>query len=109
MTHFVVLVIGDDVEGQLAPYHEFECTGINDQYVIDLDKTAEALAEYEQHKDDPDYPTFRAFLEGWYGAEHVVGPGQEPDRDGEHKYGWVRRCSVPLEQLPHRAVADRAL
>lgn len=90
MTHFVVLVIGDNVEGQLQPYHEFECTGENDQYVIDVDKTAEARAEYEQHKDDPDYPTFRAFLEGWYGAEHVVYPGLEPDRNGDHKYGYLR-------------------
>jgi hypothetical protein len=90
MTHFVVLVIGDDVEGQLAPYHEFECTGINDQYVVDVDKTAEARADYEGHKDDPDYPTFRAFLEGWYGAEKICEPGQEPDRNGEHKWGWVK-------------------
>ena len=90
MTHFVVLVIGDDVEGQLAPFHEFECTGVNDQYVIDVDKTSETLAEYERYKDDHDYPTFRAFLEGWYGADKIVEHGQEPDRNGEHKYGWVR-------------------
>jgi len=90
MTHFSVLIIGDEVEAQLQPYHEFECTGTNDQYVIDVDKTDEARADYEAHRDDPDYPTFRAFLEGWYGADKVIGPGQEPDRNGEHKYGFVR-------------------
>lgn len=26
MSHFTVLVIGDDPELQLAPYHEYECT-----------------------------------------------------------------------------------
>jgi hypothetical protein len=26
MSHFTVLVIGDNPEEQLAPYHEFECT-----------------------------------------------------------------------------------
>ncbi len=27
MSHFTVLVVGDNVEEQLAPFHEFECTG----------------------------------------------------------------------------------
>lgn len=45
MSHFAVLVIGDNVEQQLQPYHEFECTGINDQYVQDIDETEEKLAE----------------------------------------------------------------
>ncbi len=39
MSHFTVLVIGDNPEEQLAPYHEFECTGLDDQYVMDLDET----------------------------------------------------------------------
>ena len=37
MSHFTVMVIGDDAEQQLAPYHEYECTGNDDQYVIDVD------------------------------------------------------------------------
>jgi hypothetical protein len=48
MSHFSVLVVGNDVEGQLAPYHEFECTGVDDQYVQDIDRTEEARAEYEK-------------------------------------------------------------
>jgi hypothetical protein len=39
MSHFTTLVIGDDVESALAPYHEYECTGVNDQYVVDVDMT----------------------------------------------------------------------
>lgn len=46
MSHFAVLVIGDNVEGQLAPYHEFECTGRDDQYIQDIDQTEEALAQF---------------------------------------------------------------
>lgn len=38
MSHFTVLVIGEDVEKQLQPYHEYECTGIKDEYVIDVNK-----------------------------------------------------------------------
>ena len=46
MSHFSVLVIGPDIENQLAPYHEFECTGIEDQYVRDVDKTAQYREEF---------------------------------------------------------------
>jgi len=46
MSHFVVLVIGDDVDGQLAPYHEYECTGQDDEYVKDVDETEEVREEY---------------------------------------------------------------
>lgn len=46
MSHFSVLVVGDNVEVQLAPYHEFECTGRDDQYVQEIDETEEARAEY---------------------------------------------------------------
>lgn len=41
MSHFTVLVIGENPEEQLQPYHEYECTGIKDQYVFDVDKTEE--------------------------------------------------------------------
>ena len=49
MSHFSVLVIGPNVEEQLAPYHEFECTGNDDQYVQDIDETEEARATYEKN------------------------------------------------------------
>lgn len=41
MSHFTVLVIGDDVEKQLQPYHEYECTGTEDEYVVDVNKDDE--------------------------------------------------------------------
>lgn len=49
MSHFSVMVIGPNVEAQLAPYHEFECTGKSDQYVQNVDETAEVLAGYRRH------------------------------------------------------------
>ena len=48
MSHFTVLVIGDNPEAQLQPFHEFECTGADDQYVQDVDKTAEARDSFEK-------------------------------------------------------------
>ncbi len=50
MSHFSVIVIGDDVEGQLAPYHEFECTGENDEWVQTIDRTQEARENYKTAK-----------------------------------------------------------
>lgn len=47
MSHFSVMVIGDDVEGQLAPYHEFECTGCDDQYVQEIDEVEDYRQSYE--------------------------------------------------------------
>lgn len=47
MSHFAVMVIGPNVEQQLAPFHEFECTGTVDQYVQTIDKLEELRAEYE--------------------------------------------------------------
>ena len=46
MSHYAVLVIGPDPERQLAPYHEYECTGIDDEYVIDVDITDKVLAMF---------------------------------------------------------------
>lgn len=46
MSHFSVMVIGPNVEAQLQPYHEFECTGTDDQYVVELDITEEVRDEY---------------------------------------------------------------
>lgn len=46
MSHFTCLVIGQDIEKLLQPFHEFECTGINDQYVQDIDVTEEKREEY---------------------------------------------------------------
>ena len=48
MSHFSVLVIGPNVEEQLQPYHEFECTGTDDQYIQEIDNTEEARAEFEK-------------------------------------------------------------
>lgn len=46
MSHFSVMVIGPDVAEQLQPYHEYECTGVDDQYVVDVDTTDEIEAEF---------------------------------------------------------------
>ena len=49
MSHYTVLVIGDDVEGSLAPFHEFECTGHDDEFVQDVSQLEEAIKEYSEY------------------------------------------------------------
>lgn len=46
MSHFSVLVIGEDHEALLRPFHEFECTGTDDEFVQDIDKTDELRTRY---------------------------------------------------------------
>jgi len=77
MSHFTVMVIGDDAEKQLAPYHEYECTGVDDEYVIDVDCTDEVqewkdkiiYAGITKKDGEPDYEFHEAAaiknLNGW--------------------------------------------
>lgn len=50
MSHFAVAVFfeenGKTVEELLQPYHEFECDGTNDEFVIEKDVTEELRKEY---------------------------------------------------------------
>jgi hypothetical protein len=53
MSHFLVLVAvanGKTVDEALAPFHEFECTGRDDQYVQEIDDTADLLKEFNARK-----------------------------------------------------------
>lgn len=53
MSHFSVLVVGDSpdretIAAALQPFHEFESTDIDDEYVVDVDVTDEALDRYKK-------------------------------------------------------------
>ena len=47
MSHFSVMVFGDDVEHELAPFHEYECTGLDDEFVVDVDVHDEVKERWE--------------------------------------------------------------
>ena len=91
MSHFTVMVLGNDPDAQLAPYHEFECTGHVDQYVQDVDITDEFLQEMANAAEDgEDGESPLDYALGYYGYEdRVVEDESEVDREGEHKYGFV--------------------
>lgn len=91
MSHFTVLVIGEDIVGQLAPYHEFECTGEDNEYVQDLDITEEAKEEYEEHKkglEEDEDTSFAEFVKYYHGIE-TIQFGEKPKLAGDHKYGYA--------------------
>lgn len=51
MSHFTVLVVTDggteaELAAALQPFHEFECTGVADEHVQNVDKLAEGREEY---------------------------------------------------------------
>ena len=50
MSHFTVVVVGENPEKQLAPFHEYECTGVDDEFVHDIDKKEEVIKEYKESK-----------------------------------------------------------
>lgn len=51
MSHFTMLVAGADPDYQLAPFHEFECTGLNDEFVKDIDVTSKEREEFREAMD----------------------------------------------------------
>jgi len=88
MSHFSVLVIGSSVEEQLAPYHEFECTGKDDRFVQEVDVTEKARAEYDAHES-----TYYQDPEG------VLHPQFTPEGEWDQRF-W--RDPTPEEEEKYR-------
>lgn len=105
MSHFPVLVITDrqpsedDLTAILQPWHEYECTGVKDQYVVWIDHTEEVQAEWRGDakldywpKDWPaapsdKYDSVEAFAEDFHGYEiegDKIGRWTNPNR----KWDW---------------------
>lgn len=83
------MIIGPNPEAQLAPYHEFECTGLDDEYVQDVDITEDILSILTKVNEDGKTKTLQEALE-WHGLENrIVSDLSEVETDGDHKYGWA--------------------
>lgn len=87
MSHFSVLIIGADHAKQLQPFHEFECTGTNDEFVQDIDNTNEERADFQT--------ATRKFVRladgteiGRYDTPCYREPTQEEHANGLHGSGW---------------------
>lgn len=89
MSHFTVLVIGDNPTEQLQPFHEYECTGTEDQYVVFVPVTEEDLAEAkgEYEEDKSNYANFDDFINenyGWQKEDDQYGRRTNPNA----KWDW---------------------
>lgn len=117
MSHFTVLVIGENIEEQLQPFHEYECTGNKDQYVIFHAEPEEELREeYNSHKED--YATFEQFLQDYYGYqlhEGKWGRWTNPNKQwdwwqvgGRWSGFFKKKPSATSGQLGERSLLDRS-
>lgn len=96
MSHFSVLVVGN-VDYNMAPFHEFECDGVDDEFVQTIDITDRYKADYhkalEDQKKDPNAQygfkgkTFKEYLQDYCGLHFAESPNSL-DLEGEHKYGY---------------------
>ncbi len=80
--HFTALVVAEDHKKALAPYHEFECTGEDDEFIQDIDETPQVLQEFEGFG-----KSVSEFLK-YYGYEAVTDESRV-DIGGDHKYGYL--------------------
>ena len=93
MSHFSILVVGA-VEHNMAPFHEFECTGRDDEFIKTIDITEDERKAYESKKaekakegKDFKYKTFKKYLDGYCGFNFAESP-EKVDITGKHKYSY---------------------
>lgn len=96
MSHYTTYVITktdnkEELDKLMLPYHEYECTGITD-YCVHVDKSEEAIKEYDEHKDQ--YDSIENFLESWYGidADHIYS--DEPNEKPTESYAIVKDGNI---------------
>ncbi len=83
--HFKVMVIGENPEEQLQAFHEFECDGVDDKYVVDIDDTEYFLEEYKSYKDKYTFEEYLLEYENIESVEYRCSP----QLHSKHKYGYA--------------------
>jgi hypothetical protein len=89
MSHFSMIVVTDEkpteaaLHAILLPWHEYESTGF-EEYVVDVDKTTEALAAYAKRGDDE-----REQSPAEWAAEYYGVPIKHPGTHVDAKYGSI--------------------
>lgn len=96
MSHFSILVVGN-VDYNMAPFHEFECTGRDDEFIQSIDVTKEKREDFEkairEQKENPDQKygykgsTFKEYLEDYCGYNFAKSQS-ELDLEEKHKYNY---------------------
>ena len=91
MSHFTTFVITktnskEELVRLMLPYHEYECTGITD-YCIHVDKSEDAIKEYNDHKEDY---TPEEFVDSWYGVNESEIYEEEPSEKPQDSYAIIK-------------------
>lgn len=105
MSHLTVLVATrapGDVEAELQPYHEFECTGVDDQYVVEIDDTdtlRETYLKSTQHMIPNEIKSFATWAKDYTGRPVMTELGKVvQEDDGEtKKFGKYGRIVVSAD------------
>ncbi|MFZ6768894.1 hypothetical protein ACO0LM_17690 [Undibacterium sp. Di26W] len=86
------MIIGPDVEKQMAPFKFFE--GDVDEYVRSIDMLPEFREDYKYHIEHPTTReknlSFEEFVKNRARSYPTLENGEVPDLKGEHKFGWKR-------------------
>lgn len=125
MSHFAVLVVGEDIVHELAPFHEFECTGHEDEFVQEVDVSddvrnwlveqggslgadcigdASGAATNRIFATDPD--RLASAVEDVLGTAAVSNASQV-DVSGDHKYGYAIVAGGALLKAVRRTNPNR--
>lgn len=95
MSHFTLMVVTqeepteDVLARALQPFHEYECTGDDDEYVVDVDVTDAIKAAYEEHGKGRPLAVFAA---EWNGAAERDGDGRfYRHTNPNKKWDWWQR------------------
>ena len=71
MSHFAVLVVGEEVEKQLAPFQENNMGDCPEEFMTFFNKEEDPdmIAEYEEADEETkaEYPTFAKYLKEYHG------------------------------------------
>lgn len=101
MSHFPVLVAlkeftEQSLEEALQPFHEYECTGVKDKYVVfvEVEESVEELKEFYEGEHKEKFSSFDQFLTEYFGYE----------LDGE---GNVGRWTNPNKKWDHWTIGGR--
>lgn len=88
MSHFVVIVVGDNIEQQLAPYQENNMGDCPPEYLSFQDNTEEVMEGWENDKNDDgvsvqeEFESLEAYAKEYY--------GYDPHDDDPIKFGCMR-------------------
>jgi len=81
MSHFSVLVITKtpgEVESVLQPFHEYECTGTKDQYVVWVDQTKEMETEFNEKTIPMIFQDGKMLCRKWNAEDHNLDVNNLP-------------------------------